>query len=305
MIQHPSTFAKKAYPVSIRPQGKEIVRTWLYYTLLRGYHETKKPAFEDVWIHQHILDGKGRKMSKSTGNVIDPQEILNNEGAEALRLWSALEGDISKQDLSCSRDRIKAEQKTLNKLLNVTRFVTQFKKPSKKPRLTETDKIFINYLDYETEKKIGPSYERYDFHKPIITLRNFLWETFASHYIELTKNRAYNEQKNFKPEEQKSAHYTLHYLLERLVILLSPIIPQVTSVIAEELKINLDKFPTIKNLKIGDDIARVNDIERFNRDIWKTKKDLKISLRDPITKISIPNNLRRFEKDLIACHNLR
>ena len=71
-------FFKHAYPATLRPQGKEIVRTWLYYTLLRGYLETKKACFKDVWIHQHILDATGRKMSKSLGNVIDPHILLRD-----------------------------------------------------------------------------------------------------------------------------------------------------------------------------------------------------------------------------------
>jgi valyl-tRNA synthetase len=74
-------FFKRAIGKS-KAAGKEIVRTWLYYTILRGYLETGKPCFEDAWIHQHILDGSGRKMSKSVGNVIDPQEILRDDGAE-------------------------------------------------------------------------------------------------------------------------------------------------------------------------------------------------------------------------------
>ena len=112
-------FFKKAYPCSLRPQGKEIVRTWLYYTLLRGYLETGKACFKDVWIHQHILDGKGFKMSKSKGNIIDPQEILRDYGAEALRFWAATEGDLSKGDFVCSKDKISAEKKTLNKILMI------------------------------------------------------------------------------------------------------------------------------------------------------------------------------------------
>ena len=67
-------------------------------------------------------------MSKSLGNVINPQDIINNEGTESLRFWSAIEGDISKGDMICSRERIKAESKTITKLLNVARFVLQFKK---------------------------------------------------------------------------------------------------------------------------------------------------------------------------------
>ena len=93
-------FFKKAYPASLRPQGKEIVRTWLYYTILRGYLETGKECFNDTWIHQHILDGNGRKMSKSLGNVIDPQLILKEDGAESLRFWAATEGDLSKGDFT-------------------------------------------------------------------------------------------------------------------------------------------------------------------------------------------------------------
>ena len=163
--------------------------------------------------------------------------------------------------------------------------------------------MFLDNIGYEVFKT-DQSYGQYDFHKPMVNLRNFLWETFASHYIELVKARAYNEQKNFKKEEHESAIYTLYEILGKLIMLLSPIIPQVTSVIADELKISLDKFPEgLENP--NDALWIVNAIKDFNRDVWKTKKDLKIPLRNPITKISIPNNLRRFEKDLKAAHNLK
>ncbi len=303
MIQYPENeFWKKAYPVSLRPQGKEIVRTWLYYTLLRGFLETGKPAFKDVWIHNHITDEKGHKMSKSKGNSIDPQEILKEYGGEALRLWVTNEGNLSKQDLPCSKEKIRAELKTMNKLLNISKFILQFKKP-KRPKLTALDEIFLNYLEYESFKT-AESYERYDFNKPIIKLRSLLWETFASHYIELVKNRTYNQENVFTKQENESAIYTLYSLLERLVVLLHPIIPQITSVLADELKISLDAFP--EGMKNPDDaLALVNKIENFNREIWKTKKELNISLRNPIKDIQIPNELRRFEKDLKACHNLQ
>jgi len=140
-------FFKKHFPATLRPQGKEIVRTWLYYTLLRGYLETGKACFEDVWINQHILDSKGYKMSKSRGNGIDPQKLLKSYGAEAIRLWAATEGDLSKGDLKCSEERIRGELKTLNKLLNVSKFVFLFNKPNKKPNLTKLDKLFVDYIE--------------------------------------------------------------------------------------------------------------------------------------------------------------
>lgn len=303
IVKYPSEFSKKAYPITLRAQGKEIVRTWLYYTLLRALHEKNEPAFKDVWIHQHILDDKGRKMSKSLGNTIDPQTILKEEGAEALRLWAAIEGNLAQQDLSCSRERIRAELKTINKILNVAKFITQFKKPRKKPQLTKTDRHFIAYADYLAQFA-DAHYERYDFYNPSIKLRHFLWEIFASHYLELIKNRAYNEEKRFSKKESESAHYTLHYLLERFLTLMHPIIPQISSVIAESIKLKLKEFPLIKKT----DEVSVNlialQLVKFNSMVWKRKKEQGISLKDPIKKIKIPESLKDFEKDLKACHNL-
>jgi len=301
--ENPSFF-KKAFPATLRPQGKEIVRTWLYYTLLRGYLETKSPCFEDVWIHQHILDEKGRKMSKSLGNAIDPQEILKEFGAEAFRLWAATEGDLSKQDLPCSKEKIRAETKTINKILNVSRFIMQFPKPKNKPKnITKLDQLFIDYIENLTEEA-DKSYNVYDFYHPAQNLRHFIWEVFASHYLELVKNRAYNQDKKFTEEESNSAKYTLYYLLERFLALLYPITPQLTSIIGTELKLNLlnDNFPKAKPGKSKLDL--INKIMEFNSLVWKAKKDKSISLREHINNIGIPKDIMPFKQDLIACHNL-
>ena len=296
-------FFKKAYPATLRPQGKEIVRTWLYYTILRGFLETGKACFTDTWIHQHILDGNGRKMSKSEGNIIDPQEILKEDGAEALRFWAATEGDLSKGDFTCSKEKIKAERKSLNKLLNVSKFVMMFDKPKTKPTLTKLDQLFIDHIENMTSE-IEKSYTAYDFNHPAQDLRAFLWDTLASNYIELTKNRTYNENKNFTSEESASAKYTLHFLLERLLSLLYPIIPQITSTIAKEKGINLLKTTWPKPSAISRQPSAVSQLTDFNSQIWKAKKEKGISLREPITGIKIPKELIPFKKDLKACHNI-
>lgn len=298
-------FFKKAYPATLRPQGKEIVRTWLYYTILRGFLETGKACFKDTWIHQHILDGNGRKMSKSAGNIINPQLILKEDGAEALRLWAATEGDLSKGDFVCSREKIHAEKKSLNKLLNISKFVMMFEKPKKKPKLIKLDSLVINYIEGLTAK-CDESYKRYDFNHPAQKLRNFLWEIFASSYIELVKNRTYNEGGNFTEEESISAKYTLHFLLERLLILLYPVIPQITTTIANEKGIDLlaIEWPRAKKVDFEVEDELVKKIIDFNSMVWKAKKDLGVSLREPINNIKIPKELRSFEKDLKACHKI-
>jgi valyl-tRNA synthetase len=178
-------FFQKAYPCSLRPQGKEIVRTWLYYTLLRCYQLTKKPAFQNVWIHFHILDEKGTKMSKSLGNVIDPQDVIERFGAEPFRAWCALEGNITTSDLKCSYERIEGGLKFLTKLWNVARFISMFQTVEKEPaKLTELDRLILS----ETSRLIAYSrkhYESFDFHKPSTQMKHFIWEVFASNYIEL------------------------------------------------------------------------------------------------------------------------
>jgi len=294
---------KKFYPATLRPQGKEIVRTWLYYTLLRGFLETGKMPFEEVWIHQHVLDEKGRKMSKSLGNIVDPQKLLKMYGAEAIRLWAATEGDLSKQDLSCSEEKIRAELKTINKLLNITKFISQFPKPKKKPKLTEFDQLFIDYFDDEVKQIDDFYYPQYNFYKPAIKLKNFLWGEFASHYLELVKPAVYNKNGKFTKQENESAIHTLYYLLEKIVVLLHPIIPQITSVIAKDFKINIEEFPELRNPKITGS-SPVADMVIFDSNVWQTKKEKGLSLNSPISGIDIPKKLKPFEKHLKAAHNL-
>jgi valyl-tRNA synthetase len=295
-------FFKRAYPCSLRPQGKEIIRTWLYYTLLRGYLETKNSCFEDVWINQHIVDAKGYKMSKSKGNAIDPQKLLKNYGGEAIRFWAATEGDLSYQDLKCSEERIKGEVKTINKLLNLSKFVLLFKKPKERPKLSELDDFFVDYIE-DLTKRTEEFYTKYDFYHPLIELRRFIWDIFASHYVELVKPRAYNKDNLFSKEESESAKWTLHFLLERILHLVYPVIPQVTSLIAKEKKIDLLKAEWPEANPGKTDLKLLEKLMDFNSWIWKNKKEQKLSLKSPVQEVQIPLELRFFEKDLKACHN--
>ncbi|MBM3228434.1 valine--tRNA ligase [Candidatus Pacearchaeota archaeon] len=295
-------FFKKAFPAKLRPQGKEIVRTWLYYTLLRGYLETKKPCFEDVWIHQHVLDEKGRKMSKSLGNVIDPQELIQNFGAEAIRFWAVIEGDLSKQDLICSKEKIQAELKTLTKILNLSKFVLFFEKPKKKPPLCKTDKLFIDYMEF-MGNRFDKFYEKYDFYHPALELRNFIWDIFASHYVEMVKARAYNEKNLFSKEESESAKYTLHYLLENFLILIYPIIPQISTLIAEEKGMNLLNITLPKFSKRKFNFKMLKELMNFNSFVWKKKQEENKTFRDSI-RLTVPKILEYYKKDLIAMHNI-
>jgi len=302
------SFFGKSTPCTLRPQGKEIVRTWLYYTLLKCYLLTGKPIFKEVFINYHIVDSEGEKMSKSKGNVIDPQDVIKKYGAESFRLWAAVEGNLDKQDFRCSYDRIQGAGKTLIKLWNVARFISMFPKVDKKlseVNLTDTDKWIIQEMN-GVIKMASNMYPKYDFHNPVINMRHFIWETFASHYLELVKNRAYNSTGSFSKEEQESAIFALYYCLEMMLKVLAPVIPMITSKIYKELygkDVHFLPFPDVeqefKSEFTSDDLATLNSA------IWKAKKDAGQSLKAEISELQVPEKFKAIEKDLISAHSAK
>ncbi|MBU0530158.1 MAG: valine--tRNA ligase, partial [Nanoarchaeota archaeon] len=301
-------FFSLAHPCSLRPQGKEIVRTWLYYTLLRCHQLTKKPVFDNVWIHYHVLDDSGLKLSKSLGNVIDPKIVIDKFGAEPFRVWCALEGDITNSDLKCSFDRIEGVSKFLTKLWNVARFISMFDDSKKQGTPTIADRWILKELA-KLVKNTRDSYEKFDFHAPMVEMKHFIWETFASHYIELVKNRAYNEKGLFTEGEQRAAVDTLNRVLDTLLILLAPVACFITHRIYKDLRykeIENEDFvkPNARHLK--EKISfKTEDLEELNSQIWKLKKDKGYSLKTTITHASIPPKFKHIEKDLLVTHGIQ
>ena len=178
-----------------------------------------------------------------------------------------------------------------------------FSKPAKKPKLMPLDILFKDYLESLT-LECNENYEKYNFNYPAQKLRQFLWDIFASNYVELVKNRAYNENKNFSEEESNSAKWTLHFLQERFLTLTFPIIPQITSMIANDKKINLLEAEWPKSEKVSSDLSLVDKILEFNSLVWKEKKDKGISLKEGIEGVEIPKELKEFERDFRACHGI-
>lgn len=297
-------FFEEHAPATVRPQGKEIIRTWLYYTLLKCYLLTGKCIFKDAWINYHIVDEHGKKMSKSVGNIINPKAILDKYGAEPYRLWAAIEGNLEKTDFRCSFERIEGAGKTLTKLWNVARFISMFPKPSKKPALQELDQWIMHELN-TLIALAKERYERYDFHNPSQAIKHFIWETFASQYLEMVKNRAYNQEKVFNDAEQASALYTLHYCLETILKLWAPVLPMLTFKVYEELTgkdIHAETFPavaqTFKPAFTKEALSEVNSA------IWKAKKDAGKSLKAEMAEVTIPETFRAIEKDFMHTHKV-
>ncbi|MCX6798854.1 MAG: class I tRNA ligase family protein, partial [Candidatus Diapherotrites archaeon] len=305
--RHPEFF-KKHLPCSLRPQGKEIVRTWLYYTVLKDYLLTGKLIFRDAWINYHVVDENGEKMSKSKGNVIDPKEVLDKFGAEPFRLWAAVEGNLEKTDFRCSFERIEGSAKTLTKLWNVSRFISGFEnKKVKKPALWEIDKWIIGELNgivrFSRER-----FEQYDFHNPAIRIKSFLWNEFASHYLEMVKSRAYNNNKEFSEAEQQAAVFTLNHCLGTMLLLLAPITPFITALLYEKLSgkdAHFEQFPEASkelDFKVG---FESSELMELNSAIWKKKKDRGMPLNKEIDEITASEKFRGIERTLLNAHRAK
>ena len=293
-------FFKKTYPTGIRPQAKDIVRTWLYYTLLRCEKLTGEKPWSEAWIMGYGLDEKGMKMSKSKGNAIDPLPVIQKSGADTFRFWSASEINQG-YDFRCSEQKIESTKKFLSKLWNVSRFLSSFP-IIESGKLTDSDKWILSELD-KLISVCNEGYSKYNFFIPATALREFTWNIFAAQYIEMAKARAYGI--GFDDDERDGAIFTLHKVLSTILKLLAPITPFITEhlwlTLYSENSIHKEQLPKIENIE--DMTNMTQTIVEFNSKVWNEKKQNNLSLKDSI-RIEIPENLNQFKKDLIAMHNL-
>jgi len=288
---------KKTFGKIIRPQGRDIVRTWLYYTLLKNYQLLEKPAFEKVMIHGMGLDKHGKKMSKSKGNFISPEKMLSKYGADAWRLWAASETNIG-EDFRISEDRIQGASKFLTKLWNLSRFISSFE-IKETGELKNTDHWILSELN-KLIKESKQGYNDYNFFIPATKIKEFIWNTFSSNYIEMVKPRAY--------EGDTGALYTLHTCLKTILKLLAPITPFITDKVYREIyekTVHLEQFPEENENWNSNFINLTEQLIEFNSMVWKTKKEQGLSLNSEIHEIKIPSELKPFEQDLTKMHKLK
>ena len=300
---------KRGYVADIRPQGKDIVRTWFHYSMLRVQQLYNIPAFRHAWIGGHVVDKEGKKMSKSKGNIADPVEYIQKYGGDALRFYGMLEASHG-SDIRFDPQRLDGVAKFLNKFYNIARFISMFPylEDPNECQFLPTDYWIMHELRLALQKAFD-GYDKLDFHFPARALRTFTWELFAAHYIEMVKNRAYNRDGLFNEKEQKAAWYTLHYVLKNVLLTLAPIIPFLTDYIYTNLydkeTIHWERFPELPAEweKYTPSITRA--LTAYNSSIWKAKKQQAKPLSAPIEKANLPEILLPFSMDLKAMHKIK
>ncbi|HLC72825.1 MAG TPA: valine--tRNA ligase [Candidatus Nanoarchaeia archaeon] len=252
-------------PMSYRFQAHDIIRVWTFYTIVKSLYHHKKVPWTTIGISGYVLDPKGEKMSKSKGNVIDPQTIYHKFSADALRYWSAnfkLGEDISYQEKD-----VMTGQKTVTKLWNAAQFVTSHlaEKPTNKQKLELMDQWLLTRLQ-QLIQDCTESFNQYSFWIVKSAVDNFFWHTFCDDYLEIVKDRLYNPDKRGK-EARASAQFTLHTALLTLLKLFAPIMPYITEEIYMQLfskeektkSIHISSWPTVDKKLISEETLVVGD----------------------------------------------
>ena len=317
----------RAFPTALRPQGKEIVRTWLYYTLLKSTLLLDKPGFANVWIDGLGMDPWGRKMSKSLGNGIDANSVLecgfggrtgswkikgadgkqvqlkaNKIGSECFRLWKACDAQVG-DDFHINPEEIEAKYfGVLTKIFNVARFASQFEVPSdlsSKPDNLEIEDKWILSEFSQMMHKVGESWEKIDIYNAAQSIKNFSTGVFPSHWLEMVKSRLY--------DGDEAAAWTLHRIVRDVLTSLSPICPFFTHYLSTTLygssSVDVREFPDIIEVK-SELLNLTNPVIEFNSEVWKLKKDSGLSLNTEISEVNIPEGLSILSESLIRMHRI-
>ncbi len=279
-------FYKKIAPMSLRPQSHDIIRTWAFYTILKSHLLFNRIPWKEIIINTFVLDPKGKGMSKSKGNAVWADELIEKYGVDAFRYWvgSASLGS----DLPFQEQELVAGKKFLTKLWNASKFVfmnIENYKGDKPKQLQEIDKYILQKLS-QTLEKVKQLYLSYNISGARREIENFFWKTFCDNYLEIIKNRIYNGT----PTQKKSAQYTLYQSLLAILKMISPITPFITEEIyqsyfakIEECKsIHISQWPKIKTKQdkklsqFGDSFISL--LSKIRRQKTKAQKSMKAEI---------------------------
>ena len=292
------------YPTNVLVTGYDIIFFWVIRMVFSGYEQTGKCPFSDVLIHGLVRDEQGRKMSKSLGNGIDPLEIIEQYGADALRL-TLVTGNAQGNDMRYSEKKIIASRNFANKVWNASRFMLMNIEKADLSNvsladLTPADKWILSKAN-SLVKEVTDNMEKYDFGVAVAKLNDFIWEEFCDWYIEMVKPRLYNEEDTTKA----AALFTLKKVLTISLKLLHPYMPFITEEIFcslqdEEESIMVSEWPVFE--AEFDFKAEENEVEMIKnavRNIRNLRADMNVppSKKASVYVVSEKEEVRRVFED--------
>ena len=220
-------YLKHFYPTSVLVTGFDIIFFWVARMIMFGMELINQKPFKDIYVHALVRDGKGQKMSKSKGNVIDPLDLIEKYSADALR-FTLLSMASPGRDIKLSEDRVKGNRNFLNKLWNANNFLIQnkcmFKKDSKVPK----NKININKWIFsellKTKNIVEKNIKNYRFDEAARNVYQFVWHYYCDWYLELSKTILYSNDKSAIKEVRE----VTGFIFKEILVLMHPFIPFVT-----------------------------------------------------------------------------
>ncbi len=200
----------KIFPMSLRPQAHEIISFWAFNTIVKAHFHHGKIPWQDIMISGFVKLGKGKKMSKSKGDIVEPLDVIAEHSGDALRYWSATGANLGEDIIWNPKDLTRA-QRLMTKIKNLEGFVAKAldgKEPVRPASLDDVDTwILTEYSNMVA--RVTTAWENYDYTKAVKDVENFFWHTLADHYIELVKHRLYGTTDDPSADAARWTLYTV------------------------------------------------------------------------------------------------
>ena len=300
----------RVFPMDLRPQSHEIIRTWLFSTVVRSHLEENSLPWKNASISGWILDPDRKKMSKSKGNVVTPIDLLEEYGSDAVRYWAAMGRPGT--DTAFDTGQMKIGKRLAIKLLNASKFSLSLNATLNSADVTQAvDHALLNKLAQVVETATT-SFDKYDYTRALEVAETFFW-AFTDDYVELVKERTYGNQGEAAANSARAAlGITTHTLLK----LFAPFIPFVTEEVWswwQEGSIHLQSWPKSSEI-ITDKSAGIdplNNVTWILSEVRKVKTENKQSMKAEVktleiwAKAEVIEQVKDAQKDLIAAGNIK
>ena len=292
------------YPTNVLVTGYDIIFFWVIRMVFSGIEQTGKLPFDHVLFHGLVRDDQGRKMSKSLGNGIDPLEVIDKYGADALRL-TLITGNAPGNDMRFYWERVEASRNFANKIWNASRFIMMNMEKADTSKvtlvqLTQADRWILSKVN-ALAKEVTDNLDKYEMGIAADKLNNFIWEEFCDWYIEMVKPRLWNDE----DDSQAAALWTLKTVLIQSLKLLHPYMPFITEEIFcnlqdEEESIMVSDWPVYKEeWSFAEDEKAVDTIKEAVRSIRNIRTEMNVapSKKATVYVVSEKEDMRKIFTD--------
>ena len=287
------------YPTSVLVTGYDIIFFWVARMIFSGMEQMKEEPFKTVYIHGLVRDAQGRKMSKSLGNGIDPLEIIDKYGADALR-FTLVTGNSPGNDMRFSTEKVESSRNFANKIWNASRFI-QMNLTIDKAELPETlaleDKWILSKFN-DLVKAVTENIDKYELGLAVQKLYDFIWDNFCDWYIEIVKPRLQNKD---DVQANENAQKVLCYVLSNTMKLLHPFMPFITETIWQALphdgeSIMISKWPEYQDsLNFAVEAEQVETIMDTIRSIRARRAEMNVPPSKKAQVILFTENRQAYE----------